>query len=246
MTSTPIHWGVHPLILLTVGLGVASLVLFGVFLFTGSLHLINLGLTPRWQLALNALLCFVFFLQHSGMIRRPFRRWLSRYVPERYLGLFYTLASSIAVLALVGLWQESAVTLAAAEGPYRLVLRAVFMGALLGSLWGTWSVKAVDMFGAEAVLRRAGETLPPGPIVMRGPYRWVRHPIYLTTLLMIWSHPDLTADRLLFNVLFTLWIVAGTWLEERDLVVVYGPAYQDYQRRVPMLIPYRKPGSATG
>ncbi len=216
------------------------------FLFTGSLHLIDLGLAPGWQLALNALLCLAFFLQHSGMIRRPFRGWLSRFVPERYLGLIYTLASSIAVLALVVLWQESAGTLVAAEGPYRLALRAIFFGALLGSLWGTWSVKAVDMFGAEAVLRKTGETLPPAPIVMRGPYRWVRHPIYLTTLLMIWSHPDLTADRLLFNVLFTLWIVAGTWLEERDLVVVYGPAYQEYQRHVPMLIPYRKPGPATG
>ena len=34
-------------------------------------------------------------------------------------------------------------------------------------------------------------------MVVRGPYRWVRHPLYLTTLLMIWSYPDLTADRLL-------------------------------------------------
>ena len=78
-------------------------------------------------------------------------------------------------------------------------------------------------------------------MVVRGPYRWVRHPLYSATLLMIWSYPVLTADRLLFNVLFTIWILVGTMLEERDLVADYGEDYQNYQRRVPMLIPYRKP-----
>ena len=61
---------------------------------------------------------------------------------------------------------------------------------------------------------------------------------------MIWSYPDLTADRLLFNVLFTGWIIVGSVLEERDLVENYGEDYRSYQRRVPMLIPYRKPFEA--
>lgn len=65
--------------------------------------------------------------------------------------------------------------------------------------------------------------------------------MYLTTLLMIWSYPDLTADRLVFNLLFTGWIIVGSVLEERDLVADYGDDYRNYQRRVPMLIPYRKP-----
>ncbi len=78
-------------------------------------------------------------------------------------------------------------------------------------------------------------------MVVRGLYRWVRHPLYLATLMMIWSYPDLTADRLLFNVLFTGWIIVGTVLEERDLVENFGDDYRNYQRRVPMLIPYRKP-----
>ena len=221
-------------------LGAGSIALFMVFLFAGSLHVVDLGLATAGGLVLNGLLCLVFFLQHSGMIRKPFRRWMSRFVVERYAGVVYTLASAVAVLALVILWQESSMMLASAEGYYRTSLRAIFFVALVVSLWGTWSVKSADLFGAEALLRKPVETTPPAPIVVRGPYRWVRHPIYLTTLLMIWSHPDLTADRLLFNGLFTLWIIVGTWLEERDLVAIYGSAYREYQRRVPMLIPYRR------
>ena len=63
------------------------------------------------------------------------------------------------------------------------------------------------------------------------------------TLVIIWCSPDVTADRLLFNVLFTAWIVLGTLLEERDLAAEFGETYSDYQRKVPMLIPWklRKP-----
>jgi protein-S-isoprenylcysteine O-methyltransferase Ste14 len=57
---------------------------------------------------------------------------------------------------------------------------------------------------------------------------------------MIWSFPDLTSDRLLFNLLWTAWIVIGTLLEEKDLVNIHGKLYQDYQQRVPMLIPFLK------
>jgi len=59
--------------------------------------------------------------------------------------------------------------------------------------------------------------------------------------LMIWSYPNLTADRMLFNVLCTIWMIIGTVLEERDLVVSFGKTYRDYQNKVPMLIPYRLP-----
>ncbi len=239
-------WASYVLVSLTVAVGVGSLVLFGVFLFAGSLHLLEVGLDPGWGLVLDACLCLVFFLQHSGMIRKPTRRWMLRFVSERYLGALFTLVSAVALLALVVLWQESTWLLASADGLYRWSLRVVFFAALAANLWGTWSLRLADIFGTEPLLRRTAETSPPAPMVVRGPYRWVRHPLYLTTLLLIWSHPDLTADRLLFNGLFTFWIIAGTVLEERDLVAVYGDSYRDYQRSVPMLIPYRKPGGRSG
>ena len=56
---------------------------------------------------------------------------------------------------------------------------------------------------------------------------------------MIWSKPDLTLDRLLFNLVFTIWVVIAILFEERDLVSTYGDSYRAYQRKIPMLIPYR-------
>jgi len=58
---------------------------------------------------------------------------------------------------------------------------------------------------------------------------------------MLWSYPDITADRLLFNVTWTLWIVIGAYFEERDMVANFGEPYREYRRRVPILVPWRLP-----
>jgi protein-S-isoprenylcysteine O-methyltransferase Ste14 len=80
------------------------------------------------------------------------------------------------------------------------------------------------------------------PLTVSGAYKWVRHPLYFFSLIMIWSCPVLTVDRLLFNLMWTTWIITGTVLEERDLVREFGDQFREYQAKVPMIIPYKIPG----
>jgi protein-S-isoprenylcysteine O-methyltransferase Ste14 len=161
-------------------------------------------------------------------------------LPEAWHGVLYTLASSLALLAAVLLWQESAHSLGSAQGAFRVGLRAVFLLCFPGFLWGLRVLRSVDLFGHDPLLggeEKAGDSQP--RLVIRGPYRWVRHPMYLLTLVMIWTQPDLTADRLLFNLLWSGWLLVGSVLEERDLVAAFGEPYREYQRKVPMLLPLR-------
>jgi protein-S-isoprenylcysteine O-methyltransferase Ste14 len=230
------------IIAVAVFLGWASLLGFLAFLVVGPVSPLDLRLSPRGILWLDAVLSFAFFIQHSVMIRRSFRSWVIRQIPEEYFGIVYTVASGVVLLAVVLFWQESGEMIVSARGVWRWLLRAVPLAAIAGFVWGVRSLRFFDPFGTSPIVNRMkGREPRPMPLVAAGPYRWVRHPLYLFILLMIWAYPDLTVDRLVFNVLWTGWIVVASTLEERDLVAEFGDSYRRYRRSVPMLIPYRIP-----
>ena len=172
------------------------------------------------------------------MIRRSFRRWLANFITARYQGAIYTLASGACLLVTVALWQGSEIILFEANGLMRGFLRVIFVLSMLGMVWGLLALRSVDMFGLSPILKRSNaKPVHANHLTIRGPHRWVRHPLYLFMIILFWSAPVLTLDRLLFNILWTLWVVAATVLEERDLATDFGAAYRDYQLKVPMLLP---------
>jgi len=72
-----------------------------------------------------------------------------------------------------------------------------------------------------------------------GIHAFVRHPLYLGTLAMLWSiflfFPLLS--NLLACLSITVYTLIGIRLEERKLLKVFGDEYAAYRRRTPMLIP---------
>jgi protein-S-isoprenylcysteine O-methyltransferase Ste14 len=220
--------------------GRLSLLAFVLFIFAGPFHLVEIKLQPPGWLAWDALLSFLFFIQHSGMIRRSFRAWMAKRIPDCYYGAVFTLASSLALVLVVLFWQSSGSPLIALRGPLRWLARGAFFAAAAGIGWGFWSLKGFDPYGIGPIKARlSGTPLQPQPLAIRGPYLWVRHPLYFFVLLLLWSCPDQTADRLFFDVLWTGWIFAGAVFEEKDLLTEFGDGYREYQKSVPMLIPWK-------
>jgi protein-S-isoprenylcysteine O-methyltransferase Ste14 len=221
-------------------LGGGSLLLFAVFLYFGSLHFIDLGLDNSVNLTLDSLLCLAFFVQHSVMVRVGFRRRLRGFLGDELHGAAYTAVSGALLILLVVFWQSTLDNLVELGRPLRWLLRSLFVLGMAGFVWSARALGELDMLGLRAIDGEALEQAQHAPaLVVGGPYRWVRHPFYFFSLVLIWSCPDLTADRLLFNVLFSGWIVVGTRLEERDLVATFGEPYREFQRHVPMLVPSR-------
>ena len=226
------------LILLTVAIGGGSLLLFVYFLYFGTPFAIRVARSDTSRLVWDSLLCLVFFLQHSGMIRRSVKRHIAKRVQAICHPALYSIASGIALFALVLLWQPTNEFLFGLHGPARWLSASLAVLAIAGFAWGVQSLRGFDPFGTlplHAALR--GTPAPSSAFVAQGPYRYVRHPLYLLMLLLIWSAPRLSTDQLLFDVLWTAWIVVGTRLEERDLLADFGQTYRQYQRSVPMLVP---------
>ncbi len=216
-------------------LGIGSIIVFTVFIYTGPFHLVVLPLNAIEPLLFDAFLAVLFCLQHSLMVRPWFKQKALTTMPAAYFGALFSIVSGVVLLLLMALWQESTVVIASITGGWRWVLRGLFFLVLLLQAWALWSLKSADLFGIEALVKPARARSD--VILATGAYQWVRHPIYSTTLLLLWLYPDITADRLLLNLLLSVWIIIGAHYEERDLVRAHGYQYREYQRAVPMLVP---------
>ena len=220
--------------------GGGSLLLFAAFLVAGPVFGFRFTTAASAALVADAGLSLAFFLQHSVMVREGFKARLARRIPRACHPAVYAIASGVFLTAVVLLWQPSDVRVWSLHGPIGFLPRALWMAAIAGFVWGVRSLRVFDPFGRRSIRAAlSGRPLSRSRFAVRGPYLWVRHPLYLFTLVLLWSVPEATLDRLLFDVLWTAWIVAGARWEERDLVAEFGAAYQRYQRTVPMLLPWR-------
>lgn len=226
------------MLLLAVVIGVGSLSAFMVFIYAGAFNWVRLDLNEAQMLLMNVLLSFVFFIQHSGMVRRGFRSRLAQLMPQHYQGVVYTITSGLALSVFVIFWQGTETVLLDVQGWPSVLMRSMFLISIIGTVWGMWALRSVDMFGLDAVIKnQSNSPATAKPFSVRGPYRWVRHPLYLFTIVIFWSNPEITTDRLLFNIMWTIWVIAGTKLEERELVADFGDDYRSYQKTVPMIWP---------
>jgi protein-S-isoprenylcysteine O-methyltransferase Ste14 len=67
----------------------------------------------------------------------------------------------------------------------------------------------------------------------------IRHPMYLALIIYLWCQAFSMAD-IVVNIVLTIYVIIGTSLEEKKLVLEFGDAYRKYQQEVPMLIPFTK------
>jgi methanethiol S-methyltransferase len=71
---------------------------------------------------------------------------------------------------------------------------------------------------------------------IHGVYGWVRHPMLVGGLLFyITQGPTLNA--FVFALLYFLYMVIGSYYEERRLVRIFGPDYVAYRSRVGAFVP---------
>jgi protein-S-isoprenylcysteine O-methyltransferase Ste14 len=164
------------------------------------------------------------------------RRWFGVLADRTYRLLYnlFAVVSFLPVLALVGLLPDQ--PLYTIPFPWVLITSLGQITAVAALVLGLFQTDAWSFLGFRQLVQPTAVDKP-ATLVIKGLYRWVRHPIYTAGLVFIWLTPVMTANLLAMNAGLTIYIVVGALFEERKLLREFGQAYIDYRRRTPMLVP---------
>ncbi|MGH7253133.1 MAG: isoprenylcysteine carboxylmethyltransferase family protein [Nitrospiraceae bacterium] len=117
--------------------------------------------------------------------------------------------------------------------PATLRWTGVGVGVIAGALL-IWTLRSLGKNLTDTVVTRREHTL-----VTSGPYRWVRHPFYVSLALCVLANSLVAANWFLFlsgSLLFVLLIVR-TRTEEKKLLARFGDSYRAYMDRTGRFLP---------
>jgi protein-S-isoprenylcysteine O-methyltransferase Ste14 len=179
---------------------------------------------------------------HSAMISPTVTRLVKRRLGERFR--FYRLFfNAVAILTLIPLLRFSLSVQGEPvfrwEGALLPVRYALLACGVLLAITGARHYSLAQFSGIAQIRgTSAGGLATAGGLDSSGVLGVVRHPWYVAVALLIWAR-DLDIARLVANGVLTAYIVVGTLLEERKLVLEFGESYRQYQSRVSMFVPFK-------
>jgi protein-S-isoprenylcysteine O-methyltransferase Ste14 len=180
----------------------------------------------------------IFAIQHSIMARPAFKQWWAGIFPVACQRSTYVLFSSLILLLLFWQWRPIPTPVWQIDGMAAWLLIGVYWLGWLMVLASTFMIDHFDLSGLrQAFFALRGANVPAQSFKTPLLYKIVRHPLMLGFLLAFWATPAMTAGHLLFAIMNTAYILVGVHFEERDLIAEFGTTYQQYRRRVPMLLP---------
>ena len=150
----------------------------------------------------------IAFVAHRGFYTRKTRRRLVVVQRHLALGRGSRVAGLLAVPALVGSLLYVVAPSSMAWSAFALPLWTRWCGvaaALAGFVLLQWSQRTLSTNWSDAPALLEGQEL-----IVRGPYRWLRHPIYAAFLLILGSLLLVSAN----------WFVGGLWIVMTALDVV--------------------------
>ena len=188
---------------------------------------------------IDAALLGLFAVQHSVMARRWFKERWTRIVPTPIERSTFVLFASLALAVLFWQWRP----LGGSVWQVNDTAGRAVLWTLFGLGWAlvfvcTLLIDHLELFGLRQVWNHfVGQPHVRPRFVTPGPYRLVRHPLYLGFVVAFWATPQMTLSHLLFASATTAYILIAIQFEERDLLRVHGRLYAEYRERVSMLLP---------
>jgi methanethiol S-methyltransferase len=182
---------------------------------------------------------------HSYLISIRFTNRMNRLLKKYYAfyRLFYILISLFLLIPLINYTGQLDPEVIIIYGNYTDIFRHILMYASLGMFFWAFffDYDSLSFFGIRQILSfgKTKAIQPSDGIKKSGLLGIMRHPMYLALIIYLWCQTAKLAD-IVVNIVLTVYIFIGTILEEKKLVLEFGEAYIQYQKEVPMIIPFTK------
>ncbi|MCB1582515.1 MAG: isoprenylcysteine carboxylmethyltransferase family protein [Marinicella sp.] len=193
-------------------------------------------------LMINIGLLSLFAVQHSGMARSGFKKWLTQFIPASAERATYNIFSSVVMIILFYFWQPMGGFVWSTDN--EVIKNLALVTYMFG--WGvivlsTFLIDHFHLFGLKQVWNELkSTTMNTSKFMMPSLYKRVRHPLYVGWLIVVWVSPVMTSAHLVFALMCTAYILVGILFEEKDLEKEFGEQYRAYKAQVPMIIPSLK------
>lgn len=190
-------------------------------------------LSLPWAIALDLALLFQFGIPHSVLMLPRVRDRIERVVPSELYGSLYAFVAIGSLTLGWWLWQPLPGVVYETSG--------FMMWLMLGAYLGSWVLLfySVSLTGLGwqsgltpwlCYVRRM--PMPRRKFVTDGLYGFLRHPIYLGFLGLIWMTPRMTSDHLLRACVWGVYVYIGSVLKDRRLLFYIGDRYRAYMATV--------------
>ena len=186
----------------------------------------------------NTLLLLAFGVQHSVMARPGFKVWWTRFVPRPIERSVYTLASSLALIALFVFWQPIPQPVWETSGVIASMLTIGLLSGVALVLISTFLIDHFDLFGLRQTwIHFRGRSYEEKRFATPLLYKWIRHPLYVGWFMTFWITPVMSVGHLLLAFLMTSYVLIAIPMEERDLLRALGEPYRRWRERTPAFVP---------
>jgi methanethiol S-methyltransferase len=186
----------------------------------------------RAAIVTDVALFTIFAAHHSVFARDAVKSRIVRLIPERLQRSSYVWIASFLLMSVCGLWQAIGGDVYDVGGWRAWAHAGVQIAGLVLIVGAVRKIDALELAGIRAP--RDSQ-----PLQIGGPYRWVRHPVYLGWLLATFGAAHMTTDRLVFAGVSALYLVIAVPMEERGLRRSFGETYTRYTRQVRWrVVPY--------
>lgn len=189
----------------------------------------------------------LFAVSHTFLASRKIKRRLAERLGPKiaFYRLFYTASSIIIFAAVYFIAPKPDVIVYDLQYPYDIITFALQVLSLIGLLWAAKPINMKEFIGTAQIERylkgnyNSGDLDEKQELKIIGAFKYVRHPIYLFSILFLGLRPTMNLFYFIMFICLAIYFYIGSIYEEKKLAEMFGDEYVKYQNNVPRFIPIK-------